>query len=347
MPNPTLRTLARELGLSRTTVSDALCGSSRVKAETAARVLAAAKAAGYERNPLTGAVMSQLRRSRGQQFRGVLGAIDVVDTSVIPLTTRYTRALLAGITRRAQTLGFTVERFEVGGSGVKLSRLDTILHTRGIQGLILLPAAGFPDLSELSWHRYTAVYADYFIDRPSLHCVCLDHYRSMVALLQDLHGRGYRRPGLVMDVAIGERLQHRWEGAFLSQQRHLPGVTAIPPLYAAELDRGTFDPWFREHKPDVVLGHFPEIMAWMRAAGARLPRTHGFVCLNRLRTDGDCAALDFQTDLLGARATELVVGQLLHNELGVPSEPSLTTIPARLIEGPTLRPAPASRTRAG
>jgi LacI family transcriptional regulator len=34
---------------------------------------------------------------------------------------------------------------------------------------------------------------------------------------------------------------------------------------------------------------------------------------------------------------ELVIGQLLHNEFGIPLEPSLTTIPAKLIEGPTLR----------
>jgi LacI family transcriptional regulator len=32
-----------------------------------------------------------------------------------------------------------------------------------------------------------------------------------------------------------------------------------------------------------------------------------------------------------------VIGQLLHNEFGIPVEPSLTTIPAKLIEGPTLR----------
>lgn len=40
---------------------------------------------------------------------------------------------------------------------------------------------------------------------------------------------------------------------------------------------------------------------------------------------------------LGARAVELVIGQLLHNEFGIPAEPSLTTIPAKLVEGPTLR----------
>jgi LacI family transcriptional regulator len=78
----------------------------------------------------------------------------------------------------------------------------------------------------------------------------------------------------------------------------------------------------------------------MRHAGARVPKTHGFVCLNSLRpTTEPCAALDFQPAQIGARAAELVIGQLLHNELGIPVQPSLTTIPARFIEGPTLRAA--------
>ena len=71
---PTLRTLARDLGLSRTTVSDALRGSARVDPRTAERVRRAAEAAGYRRNPLAGALMSELRRSRGGEFRGVLAA---------------------------------------------------------------------------------------------------------------------------------------------------------------------------------------------------------------------------------------------------------------------------------
>ena len=82
-------------------------------------------------------------------------------------------------------------------------------------------------------------------------------------------------------------------------------------------------------------------MEWMRDCGARLPKTHGVVCLNSLRVTEPCAALDFQPALIGARAVELVIGQLLHNELGIPVQPSLTTIPARFVEGPTLRAAAA------
>ncbi|MEO6005922.1 MAG: LacI family DNA-binding transcriptional regulator [Opitutus sp.] len=338
MAAPTLRTLARSLGLSRTTVSDALRGSPRVNPDTVARVREAAKAAGYERNPLTGAVMSLLRRSRGQQFRGVLAAIEIVENERSAHVIRYNESLLTGITERANTLGFKVERFEIGAHGVRLNRLDTILHTRGIQALVILPASGFPDLSSLSWKRYTAVYADYFIDHPALHCVCSDHYRSMVGLLQELHSRGYRRPGLFMDIQLDERLQFRWEGAFLALQKYLPKTTAIPALRLRELTRADFEAWFKKYDPDVVLGHFPEAMTWMKSCGAKIPKTHAFVCLNSLRTTDACASLDLQTPQLGARAAELVIGQLLHNEFGIPEQPSLTTIPARLHEGPTLRP---------
>jgi LacI family transcriptional regulator len=334
---PTLRTLARSLGLSRTTVSDALRGSPRVNPETVARVREAAKAAGYERNPLTGAVMSLLRRSRGQNFRGVLAALEVVEPGRPNHAIRYNERLLAGVSNRANDLGFKVERFEIGPQGVRLNRLDTILHTRGIQGMVVLPASGFPDLSGLNWERYTAVYADYYIDHPPLHCVCSDHYRSMVGLLQAVHERGYRRPGLFIEISHDERLHFRWEGAFLALQKNLPQISAVPALRSRTITRAGFETWFKKHNPDVVLAHVPEAMEWMRACGAKIPKTHGFVCLNSLRVTGDCAALDLRADELGARAAELVIGQLLHNEFGVPSQPSMTTIPARFMEGPTLR----------
>ncbi len=342
-PTPTLRTLAKELGLSRTTVSDALRGSPRVKSATVELVRAAAKAAGYERNPLTGAVMSQLRRSRGQQFRGVIAALEIIDPGRSELMERYNGTVLKGISDRANHLGFKVERFEIGPDHVRLSRLDTILHTRGIQGLVLLPAAGFPDFSALSWQRYTAVYTDYFINHPPLHCVCSDHYRSMVGLLQELHARGYRRPGLFMEIPHDERLQFRWEGAFLALQKYLPEITVVPALRMEKITRPGFETWFKKYNPDVVIGHHAEALTWMKACGAKLPKTHAYVCLNSLRASGNCAALDLQTAQLGARAVELVIGQLLHNEFGIPSQPSLTTLTAKLIEGPTLRPAKGSK----
>ena len=341
MPRPTLRTLARSLGLSRTTISDALRGSPRVNKKTIERVRAAAEAAGYERNPLTGEVMSQLRRSNGQMFRGVLAALEIVDDPRAPHVVRYNNEVLVGVRERAQKLGFNVEHFDVTRDDLRLPRIDSILHARGIRGVVVLPCSGFPDLSSLTWSRLTAVYADYFIDRPALHCVCPDHYRSMISMMQTLHARGYRRPGLVIDMILEERLQYRWEGAFLTIQSILADLVRLPPLRFEQLTRDQFVKWFKKYEPDVVLSHLSELISWMTSCGAAIPETHGFVCLNSLRTSIPCAGLDHQPREIGARAAELVVGHVIHNEFGPPSQPSLTSIPTRWIEGPTVRPAAA------
>jgi LacI family transcriptional regulator len=338
MARPTLRTLAKSLGLSRTTVSDALRGLSRVNPKTIERVQAAANAAGYERNPLTGEVMSQLRRSNGQMFRGVLAALEIVEDPRASHVDRYNSAVLAGVRERANKLGFNVEHFDVTRDDLRLPRIDSILHARGIRGIVVLPCSGFPDLSSLTWSRLTAVYADYYIDRPALHCVCPDHYRSMIAMMQTLHTRGYRRPGLVIDQVLEERLHYRWEGAFQTVQGVLPGTVRLPTLRFDKLTRETFVRWFRKHDPDIVLSHISEVVTWMEECGARIPDDHGFVCLNSLRTSIPCATLDHQPREIGARAAELVVGHVIHNESGSPAQPSLTSIPARWVEGPTVHP---------
>lgn len=212
-PTATLRSLAKSLGLSRTTVSDALRGSPRVDPRTAARVQQAAGEAGYRRNPLAGALMSELRRSRGSTFRGVLAVLEFSEPDRPANAAAYHRELAAGVNARATELGFRTERFVVGPAGVSV------------------------------------------------------------------------------------------------------------------------------HRPDVVVGHHAEAIAWMRDCGARVPATHGFFCLNLHMQARPCAGLDLQPRMLGARSAELLIAQLHHNETGIPAGPSTTTIPALWTEGPTLRPA--------
>jgi DNA-binding LacI/PurR family transcriptional regulator len=338
-PAPTLRSLARLLGLSRTTVSDALRGSPRVDPNTAVRVKKAAREAGYRRNPLAGALMSELRRSRGAAFRGVLAAIDFNEPERPDAGARFHRELVMGAETRATELGFKVEKFLVGHAGVSVQRLDSILQSRGIHGVILLPSWGEPDLSKLDWTQYAGIYTDYIIERPALHSVCSDHYRSLLAALQRLASVGYTQPGLFLQKHQDERLQYRWGAAFRAFQESHPDIRVIPPLVVDAFQKDEFVKWFRKHKPDVVLSHNTSAIDWMVACGAEVPATHGFVCLNVFMTTRPCAGLDLQPRTLGARGTELLIAQLQRNETGIPEWPSTTTIPARWFEGPTLRAA--------
>jgi len=339
MSAPSLRDLARTLGLSHTTVSEALRNSPRVSAATRQRVLKAARVAGYRANPLAGALMSEMRRSRSGTFRGVLAVLDLDGPSRRPVNAaRYHHELVRGASLRATELGFKTEPFVVDHGDISISRLDAILQSRGIHGIFLLPVSESPDLSQLDWSRYAGVYADYIIEHPGLHCICSDHYRSMMMVLQRLEALGYRRPGLVLNEHHDQRLLHRWEAAFQAYHNHHHAFTRLPPLVIPEISRTEFVVWFQATKPDVVLCHRAEAIGWMEECGANVPRTHGFCCLNEMLNVIPCAGIDLQPRLLGIRGVELLIAQLHRNEYGVPDTPLTTTLPALWVDGPTLRP---------
>jgi LacI family transcriptional regulator len=338
MASPTLRSLARALRLSHATVSAALSGSGRVKPATVKRVQEAAAAAGYRTNPLASAVMSEMRRSCNSTFRGVLAALDIAEKDRPISSVRYHADIVRGAADRAAELGFKLETFVVGGDALPVHRLEMILKTRGIRGVVLLPAWYEPDVSYLDWSRLAGVYADYAIERPALHSVYPDHYRAMMMALQHLRTLGYQRPGLFMAPHQDERIQYRWQAAYLAFQANANGIhDVVPTLKIAGLDSGEFTRWFRQHSPDVVLGHRTEAIEWMEAAGASVPATHGFVCLNVLMKHRPCAGMDLQPHLVGSLALEQLVAQLHRNEFGLPAVPSATTIAPRWSDGPTVR----------
>ena len=61
--------------------------------------------------------------------------------------------------------------------------------------------------------------------------------------------------------------------------------------------------------------------------------------LNTMINNIPCSGLDLQPNLLGARGVEMVIAQIFRNEYGVPEIPSTTTIPARWVDGATLKTA--------
>jgi LacI family transcriptional regulator len=331
-----MRSLAKTLGLSRATISNALRGVGRVSPETVRLVRQAAKDAGYRHNPLAGALMSELRQARGNTFRGVLAAVDIEEPGRPPHGP-FHRELVLGMRERAADLGYQLEEFIVRAGGYSPQRLDAILQARGIHGIALLPSWFAPDWQALDWSRYVGIYTDYIIKRPALDCVTTDPYRSIMETLTLLASRGYRRPGLVMERNRDKRTHYRFSAPFRTFPESENLWEFVPPLLFEERNREEFVAWFKRHQPDVVLTHFTDTIGWMEECGARVPDTHGFVGLNALFAERRCAALDLQPRLIGSRTVELLTAQLQRHELGIPEWPTLTTISARWVEGPTVR----------
>jgi LacI family transcriptional regulator len=216
---------------------------------------------------------------------------------------------------------------------------NRLLREQDAHGVILLPTAGEPDFSAIDWSALAGVYMDYALKSPLLNLVYTDHYRSLIMALNELRALGYVRPGLIQKEAASARLHYRWAAAMRAFQCHCLDVEAIDPLVIPTLTQAAFTRWFKRTKPDVVLAHDVRVIDWMEECGAQVPKTHGFVCLNIAMTDRRCAGLDQQPEALGTRGAEIVIAQLQRNERGIPVEAAATTMPARWIAGPTIRPA--------
>lgn len=335
---PTIRSLATSLGVSRTTVSEALRDHPRVRRETRERIQRAAQEAGYRFNPLASSLLSEVRRTRLRSFHGVLAAVGHEEPARIPFPGAYWRDLLEGARDRGLELGFKLEHFVVGPRRLTIPRLNTILQARGIRGVLIMPAWDRPDFRQLNWPALTGVYADYLMDQPGLSSVCPDHPRGMELAMMRLRELGYRRPGLVLLQQESTRLHDRWLAAFLAFCHLHPEMRARPPLIVPAMNEETFKRWFRRHRPDVVVGHRAQMIAWMEECGARVPGTHGFCCLNRGLNAQPCAGLDQRPYHVGVRAIELVISQIHQNSYGIPELASNTTVPMRWVDGPTLRP---------
>lgn len=333
---PTIRSLARTLGVSRTTVSEALRNHPRVNPQTRERVQRAAESSGYRANPLASSVLSLVRRARLGTFQGVLAAIAQEEPARVPFPGAYWRDLLRGATERGEQLGFKLEHFVVGPRNLSVKRLDTILRSRGVRGVLIMPAWDRPDFRQLDWSTLTGVYADYLMELPGLGSVCPDHPRGMELAMARIYELGFRRPGLVLLEQESVRLHHRWLAAYLAFREFHPKLAALPSLMLPTMNAEVFKRWFRRHQPDVVVGHRAEMVAWMKDCGARVPETHGFCCLNVGLNAQPCAGLDQRPYHVGVRAIELVISQIHQNSYGIPDLPSNTTVPMQWVDGPTL-----------
>ena len=143
----TLQQIAKAAGCGLATVSYALRGDPRIRAETRAHVQRVAGELGYRANPRFAALMSHIRRARRVRGGEKIAFVWVHTPRTESANDPFLRRVFQGAKGRAEALGYQLAPFWTGEEGMSDRRRSNILKARGIVGVVFSPVIHEADVS--------------------------------------------------------------------------------------------------------------------------------------------------------------------------------------------------------
>ena len=344
---PTMQDVANHAGVTRATVSLALHNDPKLPETTRRRIHEIAAKLGYHPSPLYSVLMAQCRRANRTQNPLTLAYISSQHRPDGDSDSRTLRRLHQGATTRAEQMGYRLEELVLDGSGMVSSRVNRILASQGLRGVLIAP---FPKTGEqltLNWPWLASVSLGYTLTHPNLHRVAPHYMDGMMTLLTNLNNSGFHRIGLALSAEADRRTGQNWSAGLLTYQRHVPIADRCPMLVIETWNQRKFAHWFERHRPDVLVTHDRSSAQWLIALGYRIPQDIGFVILDWNEEMAGIAGIDQCAEAVGAAGVDLLAHQIEQNEFGVPSNPQTVLIEGAWVTGDTVirpsRESPLSR----
>jgi DNA-binding LacI/PurR family transcriptional regulator len=331
--------IAELAGVGKMTVSRALTGSGKVSEEKRKRIFQIAEEIGYRRSNVVSTVMSHMARSRSVKYATPLVLLFDSKTPKTDHEKTVYDQLTTGARRKAKQFGFPLEVIFLGDHDMKDSRLDTILETRGIQGLVMNVINPARHELRLSWERLTAVTMGGHLAYPDrLAQVHGDVTRTMNEALGQLLNRGYGRIGFIGQANFHQDFLRLYEASMYLYQSTIKAGNRIRLLSQPERnnDAMVID-WFNQEKPDAIICTHDAPLGILRQIGKEAPRDYGFVCAGGTHFDETVSGVYLNRSLLAEAAIEIVAKNVLTGNFGLPDASSRVLIRGQWKDGETLR----------
>jgi LacI family transcriptional regulator len=325
---PSLRSLAREAGLSPMTISLALRNHPKIPQATRTRVQRLARSRQYRPDPEVAKLMLHLRTRRTRRIQAVIASLSTV-TKIH--SNRYYEAMAGAARDRASELGFGFDHIAISRHHLERPHgLQRILRSRGIEGVILLPMEKPLFLDQLlDWNSLSVVATSHSVLSPRFHCVLPDGFSSTLLMCRELAADGCRRIGLVLSSDMEERSRHNitaallWHNTFGTKE-------PVQPLITRPGDYEGFKRWLTRERPDAVISETQDaasFLKWMGVLGGKLHKFR-FAGISLGPLDKIPGIVQGEEEI-GRTAVELLSGMLQRGEKGIPACPKLTLIPGR------------------
>ncbi|MGC9452877.1 MAG: LacI family DNA-binding transcriptional regulator [Oceanipulchritudo sp.] len=339
MPKITIRNIAKETGLSPATVSLSLRGNPRIPRETRERVVEAASRIGYRPTPAIAQLMSHIRSSRKVESQTTVAFLNAGVRKDVTKQGGYAAELFEGIRDQAGNRGYNIDVFWLKEKNMSMQRVDKILQSRAIQGLIIPPIRDYSARLELDWDRFTAVTVGYSVLEPRLNRIVGNQRQAIMTCLYKLLQTGHQRIGAVWHEQFDVRMNFICSTIYDWFQKLLPTSRKIPFLSLKSGSENLDDlaTWYDRYKPDGILTHIPLLPASLREIGVEVPRDVSLV-REGSRTEPTSVSGSYINPFeIGQRLMKQLDSQLQQSDFGIPSRPSTILLDMIWEDGDTLK----------
>ncbi|WP_269522239.1 LacI family DNA-binding transcriptional regulator [Coraliomargarita parva] len=338
-----MKDVATAAGVSSSTVCRALNSNPQIPEATRKRIQKVAEELGYRPDPLLSAFAS---RRRGRKLGSSVTTIAYITNFATRDEWRenpFYKRCYEGIRERVESLGYKLEHFWLGETGMNAQRLSRILYNRGILGICVAPMAHVREPIAIEWERFSCVTIGYSVMTPILHRSTPHHYHGMQLAIRQLYDLGYDRIGLCLFSDTSRRVDELWlSAAFLAQNGRLvlKGVEArdfaIKTYLFDDNTLADVPDWCRREKLDVVISDNRIVAQTMRNAGISVPGEVDIATLNWNEANGGVAGINQRPDKIGAAAMDMLIGQMQRGERGIPDVPLTTMVEGVWVDGKSL-----------
>jgi DNA-binding LacI/PurR family transcriptional regulator len=219
-------------------------------------------------------------------------------------------------------------------------RLEKILTTRSVRGVLLPPHPGGFNLPGLDWSLFSIVRFGVSVTTPRAHVITSDQMNCAEVAFSKIRERGYRRIGFITSRGHDRNTGGNFRAGYLSvQDAVLPIAEHLEPLILDEratmLDERALRPWLRRWKPDAIITTDPRVHAMLTDLGIEVPRDLAAAALSVFDGNFD-AGVDQNSYETGQVAMRTLAGLIHQNERGIPRYCRRILVEGRWVDGASL-----------
>jgi LacI family transcriptional regulator len=359
-PNPvrvTLRDIAVKLKVSHTTISLALRNDPSISHQRRDEVKRVAEQLGYRPDPMLSSLVQYRTFSRTQKIHSALAWINHWEEPEKLRGYHEFDLYWRGANQAAERFGYHLDEIR-WSANCSARRIEEILLTRNIRGLLIPPHRTLPDWEDFDWNKFSIIRFGMSVPTPDTHVVTADQQRAVLMAFRKVSEYGYERVGLVVSADYDRHLGGNYIGGLAAARdlfnlNYIGGLAAaqnlfgfkhfLPPLRTNEnvysekptLAKRLLLQWLKKHKPDAILTSLSSIPAMLKELGYNIPKDIAVAgtTVNDVPVD---AGINQNPEAIGRTAVEMLVAQINRNERGVPEAPCRTLVESLWQDGKSM-----------